>query len=321
MKYGKAIFHFRIIILVLTLHAIHHADAQSDHIHMAIPNNTTCTDAIPICRTTHFSYDEPVSGCLWFYFELRSTQHVHIEVPDRYVHFSTPPSGPCVCNATSFGTVVDQELSGHYIQTPVGVDVQGYFIAVDVDPEVSSFSIDVLEGVLGGCRDIPCEGCLPSFSPLPGKEYIVNAWTKEEGNELGALHYTAPRLCIQAPPGNLLLSLQPDQVDPVLVEGWQLLEGTFTMPGGGAELLVSLASADGSPVLFDDVRIFPADGSMKSYVYDRENLRFVAELDERHFATFYEYDNEGRLVRVKKETERGIRTMKETRQSSPRLTP
>ena len=34
-------------------------------------------------------------------------------------------------------------------------------------------------------------------------------------------------------------------------------------------------------------------------------LSRVAELDERHFATFYEYDNEGRLVRVKKETERG----------------
>jgi YD repeat-containing protein len=51
-------------------------------------------------------------------------------------------------------------------------------------------------------------------------------------------------------------------------------------------------------------------------VYDPVNLRFTAELDERHFATFYEYDNEGRLVRVKKETERGVMTIQETRQNA-----
>ena len=37
----------------------------------------------------------------------------------------------------------------------------------------------------------------------------------------------------------------------------------------------------------------------------------MAELDERNFATLYEYDEEGKLVRVKKETERGIMTIKE----------
>ncbi len=52
---------------------------------------------------------------------------------------------------------------------------------------------------------------------------------------------------------------------------------------------------------------------MKSYSYDRENFRFNAELDENNFATFYEYDEEGKLVRVKKETERGVMTLQETR--------
>jgi hypothetical protein len=52
---------------------------------------------------------------------------------------------------------------------------------------------------------------------------------------------------------------------------------------------------------------------MKCYVYDPHDLRFVAELDERHYATFYEYDLEGKLVRVKKETERGIMTIQESR--------
>jgi hypothetical protein len=41
----------------------------------------------------------------------------------------------------------------------------------------------------------------------------------------------------------------------------------------------------------------------------------MAELDENGFATFYEYDDEGSLIRVKKETERGVVTLKETRSS------
>jgi hypothetical protein len=41
----------------------------------------------------------------------------------------------------------------------------------------------------------------------------------------------------------------------------------------------------------------------------------MGEMDENNFATFYEYDDEGILIRVKKETERGIMTIKETRSS------
>ena len=55
---------------------------------------------------------------------------------------------------------------------------------------------------------------------------------------------------------------------------------------------------------------------MKSYVYDPINMRLVAELDERNYATMYEYDEEGKLVRVKKETERGIMTIKENRNNT-----
>jgi hypothetical protein len=39
----------------------------------------------------------------------------------------------------------------------------------------------------------------------------------------------------------------------------------------------------------------------------------MAELDENNYATFYEYDDDGTLVRVKKETSRGIKTINETR--------
>ncbi|MBS1565364.1 MAG: hypothetical protein JST39_13305, partial [Bacteroidetes bacterium] len=41
--------------------------------------------------------------------------------------------------------------------------------------------------------------------------------------------------------------------------------------------------------------------------------RLMAELDENNYATFYEYDDDRTLVRGKKETQRGIKTIKETR--------
>jgi hypothetical protein len=44
----------------------------------------------------------------------------------------------------------------------------------------------------------------------------------------------------------------------------------------------------------------------------------MAELDENNYATFYEYDLEGGLVRVKKETEKGVYTIQETRSNSPK---
>ena len=55
------------------------------------------------------------------------------------------------------------------------------------------------------------------------------------------------------------------------------------------------------------------DSSMKTFVYDPVTQRLQAELDENNFATFYEYDKEGGLIRVKKETERGVYTIQETR--------
>jgi hypothetical protein len=53
---------------------------------------------------------------------------------------------------------------------------------------------------------------------------------------------------------------------------------------------------------------------MKSYVYDPVSLRLWSELDDRNYATFYEYDEQGNLTRTKKETERGIITIQESRE-------
>ena len=82
----------------------------------------------------------------------------------------------------------------------------------------------------------------------------------------------------------------------------------------GNLLTIKFKNLDDEPVFIDDLRIFPSRSNMKSNVYDPITFRLSAVLDENNFATFYEYDDEGQLVRVKRETARGIMTIKETRQ-------
>src|SRR5262249_6146544 len=99
-----------------------------------------------------------------------------------------------------------------------------------------------------------------------------------------------------------------------IIEGWQRYEGVFTIPAGASNMSVNLESTDDSTtVFFDDLRIHLFNANMKSFVYNPTNLRLMAEQDENNYSTFYEYDDDGTLIRVKKETERGIQTIKETR--------
>jgi len=91
------------------------------------------------------------------------------------------------------------------------------------------------------------------------------------------------------------------------------------VPPGATSANLVLSNDGSQDVYFDDIRIHPFNANMKSYVYDPFSLRLSAELDENNYASFYEYDEEGQLVRVKKETIQGIKTIKETRSSKQKL--
>lgn len=98
-----------------------------------------------------------------------------------------------------------------------------------------------------------------------------------------------------------------------IIEGWQLFETKVTPTATGTYALKLPPSA-----YIDDLRIFPADANMKSFVYNPTNQRLMATLDENNFASFFEYDQEGNLVRTKKETEKGIMTISESRSANPK---
>jgi len=71
------------------------------------------------------------------------------------------------------------------------------------------------------------------------------------------------------------------------------------------------STAGGETVWFDDVRIQPLDTEMKTFVYDKATYRLLAEFDNQHFGLYYQYNDEGKLVRKIIETERGMFTVQE----------
>lgn len=171
-------------------------------------------------------------------------------------------------------------------------------------------SFTLKTGIYLCAPEIPCENCVPSFELEPDKKYMLSAWVKEDGAPVTKTSYDQPQIVMSFP--SVTTTLPAFTPTGVIIDGWQRIEAEFTVPSGTTDMQLKLEVLSGV-AYFDDIRIFPFDGSMKSYVYDPVSLRLVAELDERNYATIYEYDEEGKLVRVKKETERGIMTIQENK--------
>lgn len=157
-------------------------------------------------------------------------------------------------------------------------------------------------------ENVTCQDCVSSFSPAPGR-YVVSAWVKEDGAAQTTTSYTKPYLNISFSGTSSVVNLYPSGK---IIDGWQKIDSLIQIPSGATAIIIGLKVSSGS-AYFDDIRFFPLDGSMMSYVYDPVNLRLMAELDERNYATFYEYDEEGKLIRIKKETEKGVMTIQENR--------
>jgi hypothetical protein len=162
------------------------------------------------------------------------------------------------------------------------------------------------------------------FSPSSGI-YLVSAWVKVGDDALSNTYANGLN------GARIRVVLQQETVNPVIVsdvagsekilypsgpiiDGWQRIEGKIEVSTAVASRIsVSLVGANSKLTHYDDLRIHPVDASMKTYVYDPASQRLMAELDENNYATFYEYDAEGKLVRTKRETEKGIVTISETR--------
>ena len=140
------------------------------------------------------------------------------------------------------------------------------------------------------------------FAPIQGKKYLLSFWVKDNqpnNNKVQGLTLTVNGL-----------NYQLHNVIVPVVEGWKKVDVTFT-----AVSYFYMELNPSGTLYLDDFRIIPFDGQISTNVYNDKNLRLMAQLDENNFATYFEYDDEGTPIRVKKETEKGVMTLKENRQA------
>ncbi|WP_343631145.1 hypothetical protein [Fluviicola sp.] len=153
--------------------------------------------------------------------------------------------------------------------------------------------------------------CINNFSPTPG-EYVVGAWLRQRAANTGIIKVEI----LDA--SNTSLLLTTFGASGTALDGWQRIEGTFTIPAGAATInvyLVNNAASDGTEVYFDDFRIHPFQASMATTVYDPVTLLKIASHDGNNYTTFYNYDENNQLVRVRVETAEGIKTISESEMS------
>ena len=154
------------------------------------------------------------------------------------------------------------------------------------------------------------------FSVQANKKMLISAWVHEicgdAANGMPCKLTTFANNKIQLTDQNNLVFKELIPSGPI-IDGWQRYEGDFTTPIGTQEVKLNFINTSSNPIYFDDIRIHPYNANMKSYVYDDINQRLVAELDENNYAKFYEYDEEGTLIRTKAETREGIKTLTENR--------
>lgn len=167
--------------------------------------------------------------------------------------------------------------------------------------------------------DLHACDCIGRFAPhadageYDGK-YILSVWTKRNFavDALGEDGY----ISMSGEPGRATIT--SEKRSPI-IEGWQKIDVHFTINDvvdpDAPDLLFNLHGGAGI-AYYDDLRIFPADANMKTYAFHPRSLRLMAELNENNYATFYEYDEEGKLIRIKKETEKGIVTLQESRSTN-----
>jgi len=146
---------------------------------------------------------------------------------------------------------------------------------------------------------------------MANKNYVISAWIHTEDY----LNFPPEKLENYNKSNEIGISVQVGNTTtrfmPVgeVIEGWQKLEGVFR---GNPQLVSLVFSPNSKPFYLDDIRIYPENGSIQTYVYNPKDYRLNATLDQNNYATYYQYDDEGNLFSVKKETVEGIKTIQAT---------
>lgn len=159
---------------------------------------------------------------------------------------------------------------------------------------------------------------------LRNKPYLLSMWVKGSSQSLDYSPLVSLSVtCVYS--GSTMPTSTYTPVKSPVVNGWQKLDFEIDVPApvftpsyNSSFIDISISSGSGGGFYMDDFRIQPFNASMNCFVYDPYQLRIWAELDDRNYATIYEYDQEGLLVRKKKETQKTIYTLNESRSGLPK---
>jgi hypothetical protein len=320
----KIILTFSLFISAISFAQVKIAIPDTVPAQFETPTNVSCAASFLVCENIHqdFEFEPTTTGsCAQnslfyaFHFAGPSNMGIQISVPgvigtwNWYGPFTDFNLG--VCDQINNYTVgsINGTLNGASFN--LANSSGGYYLLkLTTSTCQGTVSIANSGDVRYDCSNqVLCTECVTSFSPTPGK-YIVSAWVKEGNAPNSTTTYTNASIQISFAGSSQIV--QPLLPSGAIIDGWQRIEAEIEIPTDATGINIELI-ASGADVYFDDIRFFPIDGSMMSYVYDPVSLRLMAELDERNYATLYEYDEEGKLIRVKKETERGIMTIQENR--------
>lgn len=243
-----------------------------------------------------------------------SMQENNIDFASKATTLSESPEIKTV-SLDSLSTYLSKEVV-HTGRASLRVAKNNFATATNVlfDSDTTTYDRGKMEAFKVGQGDL-----IQNFALEKGKKYVISAWVKEDTASRALSKYSNVYLRVKV---NGISQSEDFYPDGPIIEGWQRVFAEFTIPDEALASSVSIeavvGNVAGAGAYFDDFRIQPYNSAMVSYVYDPMTLRLTAELDENNFATFYEYDQEGRLLRIKKETERGIVTLQESRYGIPK---
>jgi len=146
-----------------------------------------------------------------------------------------------------------------------------------------------------------------------GKSYWINCWVSI-GNASVPTPVLATNLgfeIIARQKSGQSISSFSFQPGGIVIEGWQQVKGSFICPANTGYIEIKFKPGSTGTAYYDDLRFQPESGNMKGYVYNINDFRLQAVLDEENFASFFYYDREGNLHLTKKETVEGIKTLTE----------
>jgi len=202
-------------------------------------------------------------------------------------------------------------------QAPIEPTWMGKMVVKNIIPTQPNPDVDSTIAHTGK-RSLRVTGSNRTFSQKilrldSGKMYRISAWVTVPGAaqvSTPSLGNVGMQIQINRENGTPVGTLIPINASGPIIEGWQQVSGEFVCSINNAVFDITFKRGS-STAWYDDLRLHPKSGNMKSYVYDPRDFRLKAILDEENFASFFYYDAEGNLYLTKKETVDGIKTLTE----------